>query len=315
VLGAGEPLDWLARLRERCRAQGLNLVLPVDVARFDAEALRRGGVTLAECWATKGATMGATMGAAIVIADGGPGFFEGFSRASAASGGRDPSARGASDPLDGFTVARVRDIAGEVFDDPAGASWRVLFPFAQEPPVLPFQQLGMAAGLPAPGPLGLQIHPTYGPWWAYRALLLSAQSLPEPAKARVPSGRGGPSLQMKAERRPPIFSPLPAGRGKGQGEGPTAWAASSLSHTTSDPCGSCARPCVEACPAGAVAATGFDFVPCSARRLAEGSPCARTCVARLACPVGTAERYGVAQLAFHMDASLVSLRRHVAHHP
>jgi len=262
LAAAGEPLDWLARLRERCRAQGLNLVLPVDVARFDAGALRRGGVTLVECWAT--------LGAAVVIADGGPGFFEAFARASAASGERDPSARTAPDPLDGFTVARVRQIASEVFDDPAGTSWRVLFPFAQEPPVLPFQELGMAAGLPAPGPLGLQIHPTFGPWWAYRALLLSAQPLPEAL------GRRGSSPSV------------------------------------GDPCGSCTKPCVEACPAGAVAASGFAFVPCSARRLEDGSPCARTCVARAACPVGTAERYGVAQLAFHMDASLVSLRRHVA---
>jgi hypothetical protein len=282
------------------------MVLPVDVARFDAEALRRGGTTLAECWAN------VDEGAAVVIADGGPGFFDAFARDSAASAKRDPSARIAPDPLDRFTVACVRDIASEIFDDPAGASWRVLFPFAQEPPVLPFQQLGRAAGLPAPGPLGLQIHPTYGPWWAYRALLLSAQPLPEAAKARVPVARGGPSLQMKAERRPPSSSPRPAERGEGQGEGPTSSAGSSSSHTTSDPCGSCARPCVEACPAGAVATSGFDFVPCSARRLAEGSSCAHTCVARAACPVGTDERYGVAQLAFHMDASLVSLRRHVA---
>jgi hypothetical protein len=300
--GGGEPPDWLARLRERCRAHGLNLVLPVDVARFDAEALRRGGVRLADCWPA--------VGAAVVIADGGPGFFEAFARASPASAERDRSARSAPDPLDGFTVARVREIASEVFDDPAGTSWRVLFPFAHEPPVLPFQQLGMAAGLPAPGPLGLQIHPTYGPWWAYRALLLSAQPLPESAKMPVPVARDHPSRQPKAERRTQISSPRPAER-----EGPTSLAESWPTHSTADPCASCPKPCVEACPAGAVTATGFAFVPCSARRLAHGSACARMCFARMACPVGTAERYGVAQLAFHMDASLVSLRRHVAPPP
>jgi epoxyqueuosine reductase QueG len=43
------------------------------------------------------------------------------------------------------------------------------------------QQLGRAAGLPAPGPLALQVHPRFGPWWAYRAFAVVGLALPPEA--------------------------------------------------------------------------------------------------------------------------------------
>jgi hypothetical protein len=52
----------------------------------------------------------------------------------------------------------------------------VYFPFGAPP--LPMQRLGRAAGLPAPGPLGIQIHDEFGPWWAYRAFVVLARPLP-----------------------------------------------------------------------------------------------------------------------------------------
>jgi hypothetical protein len=64
---------------------------------------------------------------------------------------------------------------------PLGAGHAVWFPFAGAKPVVPFQRLGRAAGLGGPGPLGLQIHPVFGPWWAYRALVLVDVELPEAA--------------------------------------------------------------------------------------------------------------------------------------
>jgi epoxyqueuosine reductase QueG len=57
-------------------------------------------------------------------------------------------------------------------------AFAVRFPFASAP-LLPMQRLGRAAGLPAPGPLGLQIHPRFGPWWAYRAFAVLTVALPE----------------------------------------------------------------------------------------------------------------------------------------
>jgi len=103
---------------------------------------------------------------ALLVGSGGRLFFDRF---VAATGGAD----GAPHPLDRFTRAEVEAAAATTLG--AGAQpigHAIYYPFSGATPLLPFQRLGRAAGLGAPGPLGIQIHPTYGPWWAYRALLL-----------------------------------------------------------------------------------------------------------------------------------------------
>ena len=131
-------------------------------------------------------------------------------------------------------------------------------------PVLPFQRLGRAAGLGAPGPLGLQIHPRFGPWWAYRALIAVA------ADADIVDDIIGGAVDD-----PP--------RG--------------------DLCVGCPAPCVAACPAGAVRLGGFSIAACHARRLTAPA-CRLSCDARIRCVVGTEHRYSDEQLAFHMAASM-----------
>lgn len=75
----------------------------------------------------------------------------------------------------------------------------------------------------------------------------------------------------------------------------------------SSPCASCSdKPCIRTCPAGA-AATGqvFAVARCHPYRHAPQSPCAATCLARLACPVAPEMRYSDDQLAYHYTQSLV----------
>lgn len=74
------------------------------------------------------------------------------------------------------------------------------------------------------------------------------------------------------------------------------------------PCTACPAPCVTACPAGAVAKTGFVWETCARYRL-DATPCRETCLARLACPVGTAFRYDADAIAHHHRASLRELER------
>ena len=76
------------------------------------------------------------------------------------------------------------------------------------------------------------------------------------------------------------------------------------------PCDSCVdKPCVSACPAGAVdAVAGFTMDLCGHYRIEPGSRCAYQCLARNACPVGTEHRYGPAQMAHHYASGLASIR-------
>jgi hypothetical protein len=108
--------------------------------------------------------------AALIVGSGGPAFFDGFEAAGV------EAADGGPNPLDRYTRRVVEAIAMATLG-PLGVGHAVFFPFAGATPVIPFQRLGRAAGVGPPGPLGLQIHPVYGPWWAYRALIVIDSAL------------------------------------------------------------------------------------------------------------------------------------------
>jgi hypothetical protein len=102
----------------------------------------------------------------LVVGDGGGTFFERFAAASTTSD------LAAADPLDRYTARIVHATVADVLGSDAAFAWAIRHPFDDQTPALPMQALGTAAGLPAPGPLGIQIHPRWGPWWAYRALVV-----------------------------------------------------------------------------------------------------------------------------------------------
>jgi hypothetical protein len=73
------------------------------------------------------------------------------------------------------------------------------------------------------------------------------------------------------------------------------------------PCDSCVdRPCLSACPVGAFAEQGYDVSACIGHIGGPaGGPCmGGGCLARRACPVGSAYGYSAAQARFHMAAFL-----------
>ncbi len=77
------------------------------------------------------------------------------------------------------------------------------------------------------------------------------------------------------------------------------------------PCDACVdRPCIPACPSGAVGgADGLAVVTCFDERTRPDSGCADGCLARAACPVGPDSAYGAAQIAHHQRSATASLAR------
>ena len=235
----------LSAARSRLALEGLHIVLPIGRREFDDAVA---GLPVAHL---DDLLVGA--GGALLVGDGGPDFFARFFETGRPI--RAQEAAWPSNPLDGYTYDVLTAAVADVLVPWAPAvSFRLIYPFVDARPALPFQRLGQAAGLPAPGPLGIQIHPIYGPWWAYRAIVvMSAELATEPVLGAS--------------------------------------------------CLGCARPCADACPGGAVTATGFSYERCGGHRMVAPA-CRDSCAARIACPVGFTHRYPAHQLAFHMKPSL-----------
>jgi epoxyqueuosine reductase QueG len=75
------------------------------------------------------------------------------------------------------------------------------------------------------------------------------------------------------------------------------------------PCATCPRPCVQACPVSAYDGSGsFDAKACAHHRERGGS--SDGCAVRRACPVGISHRYGADEESFRHAYSLFAMRRH-----
>lgn len=74
------------------------------------------------------------------------------------------------------------------------------------------------------------------------------------------------------------------------------------------PCATCSgKPCVSACPAGALDDARFSLPQCIAYRKLPDSRCRHTCVARTTCPVRPEHRYDDAQIAHSYSRSLAMI--------
>ena len=78
---------------------------------------------------------------------------------------------------------------------------------------------------------------------------------------------------------------------------------------TSSPCDNCVdKPCIDVCPAKAVADDDLNLDQCLDYRLSEDTVCADKCLSRLACPVAHEHRYTPEQMAYHYGRSLAVIR-------
>ncbi|MBC3872695.1 hypothetical protein [Undibacterium flavidum] len=78
---------------------------------------------------------------------------------------------------------------------------------------------------------------------------------------------------------------------------------------TVSPCNSCGdKVCIAACPAQALDDGQFNLDKCLDYRQQSASLCEKTCLARVACPVGDAHRYTDAQMNYHYGRSINMIR-------
>jgi hypothetical protein len=77
-----------------------------------------------------------------------------------------------------------------------------------------------------------------------------------------------------------------------------------------DPCPTCVeRPCIRACPGGAVGTGGWSVPRCGAHRARPDDPCAARCHARVACVLGPEHRHPAEALAYHQQRAREPLVR------
>jgi len=170
---------------------------------------------------------------------------------------------GTAHPLDRYTERAVERVLAALRGVDAGAV--AVYPFSHARRIVPFLAFLQDTSLLRMTPFGVGVHARFGPWFAWRAAVLT--SLPLPASAL-------PTKNTAAE-----------------------------SPRQESPCVACPAPCTDACPAGVVAKAGFGWQGCVDFRVRE-APCRATCLAREACPVGAEFRYAPEQMAYHYEVSL-----------
>ncbi|MEM6308292.1 MAG: ferredoxin, partial [Pseudomonadota bacterium] len=69
----------------------------------------------------------------------------------------------------------------------------------------------------------------------------------------------------------------------------------------SRPCDTCAAPCLQACPVGALDGQGYNVPACHSHlRSANGTDCTHGCLVRRACPISQGYERDSAQSGYHM---------------
>lgn len=155
-------------------------------------------------------------------------------------------------PIDNFTL----DVVNTWLNTSHTSTYsHVIYPDSQSIDLI---ALGALAGWHHESPFKVGINSIWGPWFAYRAVILADSHF---------------------AITPPFTAP--------------------------SPCSACQdKPCIKSCPAEACNEERMDINKCIRYRKTHNSKCAKTCLARISCPVQPQHRYAEAQMDFHYTESM-----------
>lgn len=154
-------------IRRSAAPHGLNLIAAIPVANYDRVAAP----------SMRAATIDNGARSIVVIGNGGAGLWSAFTAHAA----RNPGWMSRENPLDDFTRDAIDSVVSAA--RATGARCTPVYPFVGEGPKLNFMELGKLVGLAGPSIIGVVVHPTYGPWIAFRAALLIDAEIDVPGLA------------------------------------------------------------------------------------------------------------------------------------
>ena len=173
-------------------------------------------------------------------------------------------------PLDRYTVQVVKAALSPRLDQ-EHIGYHLIYPFQFFSGLtVSFMHLAEAAGLARPSILGVQLHPTYGPWLALRASVLLDREYSD-------SGEKAPKVTDD-------FDPCPSCVER-----------------------SCVTACPAQ---AITMQHGWDVPSCVQHRLRISTDCADRCHARFNCVYGREHRYSEDELEYHHRISFTAMRKH-----
>ena len=161
--------DPLTIVRDLAAPYGFNLAAAMPASRYAATG---------EAAAASVRAIHPRARSLIVLGNGGGGLW----RALGAHATAHPGWWQRQHPLDDFTREVVERMLLPALTG-GGFEAAAAFPFLDVPVSFNFVELARLAGLGGPSILGMLVHPTYGPWIAFRAVILLDADLDEPGAA------------------------------------------------------------------------------------------------------------------------------------